>query len=158
MIWNWWCELQNMKSTGRSRIQVQLLPPYIHLNLHNSAPWSLNPTLILPISTHWTKILMRLRPVDLMYCIEVLLSAVVSQCYLSVAPCRPVPVTAAALHQTRLKPNRTDTIVKSCPTMRSCRPGGRSAWAGVQVSRGGPCSHVNPEPNQCLGAWEQCVC
>jgi len=30
--------MQNMRSTGRSRIQIQLLPPYIHLNLTNSAP------------------------------------------------------------------------------------------------------------------------
>jgi len=28
-----WSSLQNMKSTGRSRIQIQLLPPYIYLNL-----------------------------------------------------------------------------------------------------------------------------
>jgi len=66
-----WFSLRNMKSTGRSQIQIQLLPPYIHLNLPNSAPWSLNPPLILPISTPW--ILIWLLPMDLMNCIEVLL-------------------------------------------------------------------------------------
>jgi len=58
---------------GVGSIQIQLLPPYIHLNLTNSAPWSLNPplnpTLILPISTPW--IVIRLLPVDLMFCIAI---------------------------------------------------------------------------------------
>jgi len=34
------------ESMGRSHIQIQLLPPYIHLKLTNSAPCSLNPPLI----------------------------------------------------------------------------------------------------------------
>ncbi len=42
-----WSSLQNTRSRGQGWIQIQLLPPYIHLNLPVSTPWSLNP----PIST-----------------------------------------------------------------------------------------------------------
>ncbi len=42
-----WSSLQNTRSRGRGWIQIQLLPPYIYLNLHVSTPWSLNR----PIST-----------------------------------------------------------------------------------------------------------
>jgi len=31
-----WSSLEKMKSMGRSRIQIQLLPPYIYLNLQQS--------------------------------------------------------------------------------------------------------------------------
>jgi len=57
-----WSSLQNMKSTGRSQIQIQLLPPYIYLNLQ------LHPLIHKP-----TPKPTQLHPSDLVYCNEVLL-------------------------------------------------------------------------------------
>ncbi len=37
-----WSLLQNTRFRGRGWIQIQLLPPYIYLNLTISTPWSLN--------------------------------------------------------------------------------------------------------------------
>ncbi len=42
-----WSSLQKTRSRGRGWTQIQLLPPYINLNLPISTPWPLNP----PIST-----------------------------------------------------------------------------------------------------------
>ncbi len=40
------------KIQGRGWIQIQLLPPYIYLNLPVSTPWSLNPPIPTPKPTH----------------------------------------------------------------------------------------------------------
>jgi len=66
-----WSSLKNMKSTRKSRIQIQLLPPYIYLNLPSSTPLSLNPPLNLPNST--PQIWIQLCPLDLVCWNEVLL-------------------------------------------------------------------------------------
>ncbi len=47
-----WSSLQNTRSRGRGWIQIQLLPPYIYLNLPVSTPWSLNPPIPTPKLTH----------------------------------------------------------------------------------------------------------
>ncbi len=52
-----WSSQQNTRSRGRDRIKIQLLPPYIHLNLPVYTPWSLNPPISTPKPTN-------LRPLD----------------------------------------------------------------------------------------------
>ena len=68
------------KIQGEELDKIQLLPPFIYLNLPVSTPWSLNPPLNLPISTPKPTNLhplykIRLLPSDLVYCIEVLLQS-----------------------------------------------------------------------------------
>ncbi len=47
-----WSSLQNTRSRGRGWIQIQLLPPYIYLNLPVSTPWSLNTPIPTPKPTN----------------------------------------------------------------------------------------------------------
>ena len=65
-----WSSMQYKRSGGRSRIQIQLLPPYIPkpTQLHPLIPRPTpKPTNLHPLYE------IRLLPPDLLYCIEVLL-------------------------------------------------------------------------------------
>ncbi len=59
-----WSSLQNTRSRGRGWIQIQLLPPYIDLNLPVSTPWSLNPPIPTPKPTISTPKPTNLHPLD----------------------------------------------------------------------------------------------
>jgi len=61
-----WSSLQNMKCTGRSRIQIQLLQPYVCLNLPSSTPWlTPKPTQLHPLIPKPTPKPTQLHPSDL---------------------------------------------------------------------------------------------
>ncbi len=67
-LWRW-SSLQNTRSRGRGWIQIQLLPPYIYLNLPtpSTTPWSPKPTNLHPLDVDPTPL-----PGSL-FCIEGLL-------------------------------------------------------------------------------------